>query len=457
MLLSNKLWVLCACLLLIACNEEETQQSDAATAEEYGENTFGSFVDTARGLSRSQPQLPGKLTASKTVLAFDAAPLHKVTEDMELKNAGEKAISFTSLAVATHEDAFSLEGDCISITSLAPGASCKLFVSFQPETHGGHDTKLLIAHTGGNNPFLVPIEASTPDKPRIVGNTSEEIQIPRKPLQIRYGKMSNHPTYPVAVTEGSYHLERERIIPANRYISAVLETTLLSEKGGRIMSIADRPIYAGQGQDILLPQGSRFIGSYQAIQSGGETRLAVIWERVDTPGNQVILLDKAPSADLMGRNALPGHIDHRFMEKYSIALATSFINIAGVAAAGDTQVTTSEGGSFSESRTARQQAIDQFSEDLSHIAKDWLDTRSDIRPIITIPAGTLITIIPVSDIYVPDQDVAIAYTPAKTVEAREAYIEAQEKEEEKEKQQEKQDKPKAEDSRSVQRYYGGSR
>lgn len=440
-----KYYIIILCLLVSACdNKKQEPKKDTVTADD---NSFSSFVNTAKNIQNTTPAKPGYLSPLNNNIVLESTdPLRKVTEDISITNTGETEININNVEFATNADQFTVTGTCMEGHPILPNTTCNIFITHFPKEPKDHDTKIIITHTGENNPVLLDIKA--PVNNSSSGENNVDInELRKKPLKQEYSDFMKNWQYPIPVTEGSYKLKRNRIVPANRYISAVMESTVLTEIGGRLIAVTDRPVYAVEGSNILIPQGSRLIGTYQALSSASQTRLAIIWERVDTPDNHVIILNDVTSADAMGRNGVPGSIDYRFFEKYSISLATSMINMAGILAADNTQVSVSSDGTSTQTKTSEQQAIDRFSEDLSDIAKDYLQQRSNITPVITIPAGTLITINLNNDVFVPEEDYSIAYIPNYESKAIKANIKEAESAEKKE-------KTKTEDGESVNSFYG---
>ena len=104
-------------------------------------------------------------------------------------------------------------------------------------------------------------------------------------------------------------------IVQGKVIDAVLETAINTQlQAGVIRAIVSRDIYGEQGDIILIPKGSRLVGSYSSSSSVNSskavlTRVFAGWNRIITPNGMDINLSNTPAADALGRNGIPGYVD----------------------------------------------------------------------------------------------------------------------------------------------------
>jgi len=80
------------------------------------------------------------------------------------------------------------------------------------------------------------------------------------------------------------------------------------------------------GRFLLIPQGSRLIGSYDNMVSNGQTRVGVIWNRVIFPDTESIDLGSMEGADQGGYAGFHDQVNTHFWSKIGNAL---LISIAG--------------------------------------------------------------------------------------------------------------------------------
>ncbi len=109
-----------------------------------------------------------------------------------------------------------------------------------------------------------------------------------------------------------------------KVIGAILETAVQSDAIGKLRALSTEPVYSYNGAQLLIPQGSRFIGEYKAAAKHGKTRLFAVWTRAITPDNISINLD-SPVIGPLGRAGMGGYIDSHFWERFGASLMLSII------------------------------------------------------------------------------------------------------------------------------------
>ncbi|MBM3617254.1 MAG: TrbI/VirB10 family protein [Alphaproteobacteria bacterium] len=196
------------------------------------------------------------------------------------------------------------------------------------------------------------------------------------------------------------------IIAQGKVIDAILETAINTDLPGPLRAIVSRDIYAESGRQVLIPRGSRLIGSYNSSLKGGQTRVYVIWARVIRPDGIDIKID-SPGIDQLGRAGVAGYVDNKYFEMFAAAFLTSSVTVAlGVAGDqllddGGTSSTNTSDGTTTSSGTAGSQAvltgINDFSDTTEQILKDILDQ----EPTITVDQGTRIKVFVNRDLIMP--------------------------------------------------------
>ncbi len=187
-------------------------------------------------------------------------------------------------------------------------------------------------------------------------------------------------------TIATFPVNLSRVLTADRFIPAVLIQEINSELEGKVVAQIEQHVYASHGRKILVPAGSKAIGRYLPFKKAGETRLRIVWERILTPDGINIRTVNAEMADAMGRAGITGDVDNRNFDKYGMALLVSLIS-----AIGQLHVPADS--------AAQKAAIDSFGRELSRVTADILQQSLDIKPRVTIPAGSRILISPVDDIW----------------------------------------------------------
>ena len=163
---------------------------------------------------------------------------------------------------------------------------------------------------------------------------------------------------------------------AGTIISASLITGLNSDLPGEVTAQVTENVYdTVTGKILLIPQGSRLIGSYDSVVAFGQSRALLVWQRIIMPDGSSIQIDNLPATDPAGYTGLKDGVDyHTWTLLKGIALST----LLGVG----TQVT------FGNSQSDLVQAIAQSAqESTSQAGQRIVEKDLNIQPTITVRPG----------------------------------------------------------------------
>jgi type IV secretion system protein VirB10 len=179
------------------------------------------------------------------------------------------------------------------------------------------------------------------------------------------------------------------MITSFQSIPCVLENSINSQHPGQAVCIVEQNVYSYHGfrhRYVLIPGGSKFQGSYTPLAKQGDTRLSILWQRLLKPdGSMLMLPDGLPTQDAMGRTSLPGEIDNRMWEQFG----TPILLTALTALASELVPQGTEGLSGAEQILVEGE---------SRIVTQMLSNNLDLKPIMTIPTGSRLTVKPTIDL-----------------------------------------------------------
>jgi type IV secretion system protein VirB10 len=197
-------------------------------------------------------------------------------------------------------------------------------------------------------------------------------------------------------------------IVQGKVLDAVLETAINTDLPGSLRAIVSRDVYAESGRRVLIPKGTRLIGSYKTDVKIGQARVYIIWSRIIRPDGVDAMLD-SQAIDLLGRSGVLGEVDNKFFEIFSSSILLSAITIgfaiAADSAVGDSTVTQGETGSGdattsgSVAATSTQAAIADFGSTVKDITQKLIN----VTPRITVDQGTQIKVFVNRDIKFPPE------------------------------------------------------
>lgn len=200
----------------------------------------------------------------------------------------------------------------------------------------------------------------------------------------------------------------ENLIAQGKIIDAVLETAINTDLSGILRAIVSHDIYAESGKRILVPKGSRLIGSYDTDIKQGQSRVYIIWNRVIRPDG-IDLVISSPGSDQLGRAGTEGKVDSKYFEIFGNSILFSTIAVAF--AFGAEEVTGAKGLSERESSTgsitttgkASDVAIAGGVNDIGEVAKNLGTQLLGVKPTITIDQGTRVKVFVNRDVVFPSQ------------------------------------------------------
>lgn len=432
----DKRWrvgVLVVAAALTACDPPPPRQ-DPVLRVAKGDNALDEVIRKASLQDAGPPAARFELSPA----ALDFPPVEAgaaVSRSIELVNAGGAGAPLTQLRIAGQSSTFRLGGGCVDGMEIPPAGRCSMTVTFMPQLEGPASAELVVI-PGGGGPLFLPLTgvaraaggkpaAAPPSTPnaeaslaflrsrRAAGLALDSGPAPDPAAAAVRPIAADYTDAGLPGVVSGFPVDRRRVITADRYIPAVLENDIDSQLPGRTIAVVESNVYGAEGRLVLIPAGSRVIGSWRAAGAAGQARLEIGWTRIIRPDGATINIDDL-SADVMGRSGLPGDLDNRLWEKYGGSLMTSVVAAAGdwVLGGNATSVVSPLGGT-AQTLSGQQRAADRLGNDLDDLGRRLIQDNIDIRPVLQIAAGTRLNIIPGQDLWLQDPQHLRAVTPPR--------------------------------------------
>lgn len=198
-----------------------------------------------------------------------------------------------------------------------------------------------------------------------------------------------------------------RTIAQGKLVDSVLETAINTDLEGKVRAIVSRDVYADFGKAILIPKGSRLIGSYSGSTTRGQTRVLITWDRLIRP-DAIDIMINSPASDQFGRSGVPGSVDNKYLELFNNSILLSLITIGTAMAiesstntSGITEETQADGDTQTIAKPS-DIAAQEIINSISDTAKTVLDGILNVNPTITVPHGTRIKVFVNQDLVFPE-------------------------------------------------------
>jgi type IV secretion system protein VirB10 len=118
------------------------------------------------------------------------------------------------------------------------------------------------------------------------------------------------------------------VLQAGTIIPAALVTGIRSDLPGQVIGQVTENVFdSPSGRFLLVPQGSKLLGSYDSQMSAGQSRVLLVWIRLILPNGRSLVLDKLPAGDAEGYGGLQDRVNHHWG---AVAGAAALSTLLGV-------------------------------------------------------------------------------------------------------------------------------
>ncbi len=167
-------------------------------------------------------------------------------------------------------------------------------------------------------------------------------------------------------------------------IEAFLLTGIHSDLPGEVVAQVSRSVYDSHTQQtLLIPKGTRLIGSYDNQIALDQSRLLVAWTRMVFPDGRSVNLPGLNAKDLAGANGLTGQVNRHYWRAFGNAMMLAVVGGSLSYAA----QTTRRDGAYGYP-TPGEVMAGSVATELSRVATEILRGSVTRRPTIRIREGT---------------------------------------------------------------------
>src|SRR5579863_2994922 len=167
------------------------------------------------------------------------------------------------------------------------------------------------------------------------------------------------------------------VLQAGAVIPAALLTGLRSDLPGQITAQVTEDVYdSPTGRFLLIPQGARLVGQYDAQIAFGQSRALLVWNRLIMPNGKSIVLERQPGTDSEGYAGLEDEVDNHWGMLFKAAILSTILSVG------------SEAGMSGNNNGSLAEAIQQgMSQSINQTGQQVVSRSLSIQPTITIRPG----------------------------------------------------------------------
>ena len=164
-------------------------------------------------------------------------------------------------------------------------------------------------------------------------------------------------------------------------IPATLEQAINSDQPGEIRALVRENVYdTATGKYVLIPQGSRLIGSYNSTVSYGQDGVQAVWDRVIFPDASSLDLNGMIGQDARGESGLRYAVDHHYARLLGFAVLTSLFS-AGF------QLSQNRPGTILAQPSPGEVVAGAVGSQVSQLGVEITRRNLNVQPTIKVPAG----------------------------------------------------------------------
>ena len=175
-------------------------------------------------------------------------------------------------------------------------------------------------------------------------------------------------------------------VKAGAVIPVLLVTGINSDLPGNVIGMVRENVYDTRSGDyLLIPQGTRVLGSYDSMVSYGQKRVLVSWSRMIRPDGSSIVIENMPGSDLAGSAGYKDRVDNHFDRLVGGALLSSLLSVGA---------TVSQGTYTDEASMSTQQRMAaSVGQNIATTGSQITRKNLDIQPTLIIRAGRSVNIL----------------------------------------------------------------
>ena len=176
------------------------------------------------------------------------------------------------------------------------------------------------------------------------------------------------------------------ILQAGSVIPAALITGIRSDLPGLVTAQVTQNVYdSPTGRILLIPQGARLIGDYDADVAFGQNRVLLAWNRLILPDGRSVVLERQPAADTQGFAGLQDGTDYHWGGVLKAALVSTLLGAGAELGSGD------DGNLARAFRRGTQDSINRAGEQI-------VSRELNVRPTLTIRPGFPVRVLVTRDL-----------------------------------------------------------
>ena len=129
--------------------------------------------------------------------------------------------------------------------------------------------------------------------------------------------------------------------PGRRGYRRIAADRAALRSAGQVTAQVTENVYdSPTGRILLIPQGARLVGQYDAQVAFGQSRALLVWNRLIMPNGRSIVLERQPGADPEGYAGLEDQVDNHWGMLFKAAILSTLLSVGSEAGTSDSDTRT---------------------------------------------------------------------------------------------------------------------
>lgn len=164
-------------------------------------------------------------------------------------------------------------------------------------------------------------------------------------------------------------------------VPATLISGINSDLPGQIMAQVAQHVYdTPTGRHLLIPQGSRLVGTYSSDVAYGQSRVLVAWQRIVFPDGKAMDIGAMPGADSAGYAGFHDQVNNHYFRVFGSAVLMSLVT-AGVTLSQD------DGNTTGDTQRAGDALSEALGQQLGQVTAQMIAKNLNVAPTLEIRPG----------------------------------------------------------------------
>lgn len=184
-------------------------------------------------------------------------------------------------------------------------------------------------------------------------------------------------------------------IRAGAVIPGIMLSGINSDLPGQIMAQVSQNVYdTATGRQLLIPQGTRMVGSYSSDVAFGQEGVLIAWQRLVFPDGKALDIGSMPGADMAGYSGFRDQVDNHLWRIYGSALFMAGIT-AGASMATDQG---QNSGTGFQQPSVSSELSSALGQQLGQVSAQIVSKNLNVAPTLKIRPGYRFNIVTVKDV-----------------------------------------------------------